>query len=187
VQHIVERTRLGVRLPPVGDEELRAEIADVPGREVALRQHIRPGPVEQRRLAIVVGLLERGARRDFLRTLMDAEAETGMTLLLSSHIIADLERVCDYLIILSASRVQLAGDIQEITQTHWRVIGQRQEVLAPLDGLALRNRERRGVPGPPAHTDTSPSNVALTPLRLMSGRSTRTPCRRASSTSDCGE
>jgi len=70
------------------------------------------------------------ARRDFLRTLMDAQLETGMTLLLSSHIIGDLERVCDYLIILSASRVQLAGDIQEITQTHWRLIGPRQEVEA---------------------------------------------------------
>ena len=54
------------------------------------------------------------ARREFLRTLMDAVAESGLTVLLSSHIIGDLERVCDYLIILSASHVQLAGDMQEI-------------------------------------------------------------------------
>ena len=54
------------------------------------------------------------ARREFLRTLMDAVAETGLTVLLSSHIIGDLERVCDYLVILSASQVQLAGDMQEI-------------------------------------------------------------------------
>jgi ABC-2 type transport system ATP-binding protein len=77
------------------------------------------------------------ARRDFLRTLMDAEAETGMTLLLSSHIIADLERVCDYLIILAASHVQLAGDIQEITQTHWRLIGPREEVEAATRGQTI--------------------------------------------------
>ena len=51
------------------------------------------------------------ARREFLRTLMDAVAESGLTVLLSSHIIGDLERVCDYLIILSAAHVQLAGDI----------------------------------------------------------------------------
>ena len=56
------------------------------------------------------------ARREFLRTLMDAVVETGLTVLLSSHIIGDLERVCDYLIILSASQVQLVGDIQEIGQ-----------------------------------------------------------------------
>ena len=54
------------------------------------------------------------ARREFLRTLMDAVAESGLTVLLSSHIIGDLERVCDYLIILSAAHVQLAGDIEEI-------------------------------------------------------------------------
>jgi len=70
------------------------------------------------------------ARRDFLRTLMDAVAESGMTVLLSSHIIGDLERVCDYLIILSAARVQLAGDIQEIMQTHKRLVGPRQDEAA---------------------------------------------------------
>jgi ABC-type multidrug transport system ATPase subunit len=70
------------------------------------------------------------ARRDFLRTLMDGKLETGLTVLLSSHIIGDLERVCDYLIILSASRVQLVGDIQEILHTHKRLVGSRQEVAA---------------------------------------------------------
>jgi ABC-2 type transport system ATP-binding protein len=70
------------------------------------------------------------ARREFLRTLMDAVAETGLTVLLSSHIIGDLERVCDYLIILSASHVQLAGDMQEIAKEHKRLIGPRQDEAA---------------------------------------------------------
>jgi len=70
------------------------------------------------------------ARREFLRTLMDAVAESGLTVLLSSHIIGDLERVCDYLIILSASHVQLAGDMQEIAQTHKRLVGPRQDEAA---------------------------------------------------------
>jgi ABC-2 type transport system ATP-binding protein len=70
------------------------------------------------------------ARREFLRTLLDATVESGLTVLLSSHNISDLERVCDYLIILSASHVQLVGDIQEITHTHKRLIGPRQEVDA---------------------------------------------------------
>ena len=70
------------------------------------------------------------ARREFLRTLLDATVETGLTVLLSSHIIGDLERVCDYLIILSASQVQLMGDLQEIGQTHKRLIGPRQHVDA---------------------------------------------------------
>jgi ABC-2 type transport system ATP-binding protein len=70
------------------------------------------------------------ARREFLRTLMDAVAETGLTVLLSSHIIGDLERVCDYLVILSASHVQLAGDMQEIAKEHKRLIGPRQDERA---------------------------------------------------------
>ncbi|HEV2237720.1 MAG TPA: ABC transporter ATP-binding protein [Ktedonobacterales bacterium] len=70
------------------------------------------------------------ARREFLRTLMDAVAESGMTVLLSSHIIGDLERVCDHLIILAASHVQLMGDIQEIVRTHKRLIGPRQDASA---------------------------------------------------------
>jgi ABC-2 type transport system ATP-binding protein len=70
------------------------------------------------------------ARREFLRTLMEAVAESGLTVLLSSHIIGDLERVCDYLIILSASHVQLAADIQEIQRTHKRLIGPRQDEVA---------------------------------------------------------
>jgi ABC-2 type transport system ATP-binding protein len=58
------------------------------------------------------------ARREFLRTLMDAVRDQRLTVLLSSHIITDLERVCDYLILLSASRVQVAADIGEILRTH---------------------------------------------------------------------
>jgi ABC-2 type transport system ATP-binding protein len=70
------------------------------------------------------------ARRDFLRTLMDAQLDGERTAVLSSHIIGDLERVCDYLIILAASHVQLAGDIEEIGRTHKRLVGPRQEVAA---------------------------------------------------------
>jgi ABC-2 type transport system ATP-binding protein len=68
------------------------------------------------------------ARREFLRTLMEAAVETGATVLLSSHNIGDLERVCDYLIILSAAHVQLADDIPEILRTHKRLVGPRQDV-----------------------------------------------------------
>src|SRR3954470_24018042 len=59
MQHVVERARLGARLPPVRHEELRAEVADVPRREVALREHVRPRPVEERGLAKLVAVFER--------------------------------------------------------------------------------------------------------------------------------
>ncbi len=70
------------------------------------------------------------ARRDFLRILLDATIEQGLSVLLSSLIISDLERVCEQLVILSASRVQLAGEIDEILRTHKRLIGPRSDPAA---------------------------------------------------------
>ncbi len=65
-----------------------------------------------------VASLDPLARREFLNTVMEAVAETGMTVLLSSHIVADLERVCDHLVILSHAHTQLAAPIDEILATH---------------------------------------------------------------------
>jgi ABC-2 type transport system ATP-binding protein len=78
------------------------------------------------------------ARREFLGSMFTACTETGATVLYSSHAVAELERVCDYLIVLNKGRVQLAGDIDELRQQHrvisgpdgwsgggWRVISER--------------------------------------------------------------
>lgn len=65
------------------------------------------------------------ARRDFLVELVDAVAADGTTVVLSSHAIADVERVCDHLVILSEGHVQLAGDIDTIREGHRVIIGPR--------------------------------------------------------------
>ena len=65
------------------------------------------------------------ARREFLQSVMEAVSETGMTVVLSSHIVADLERVCDHLVILSHARTQLAGPIDEIIASHRLLTGRR--------------------------------------------------------------
>ncbi|MDG4827958.1 ABC transporter ATP-binding protein [Solwaraspora sp. WMMD1047] len=65
------------------------------------------------------------ARRDFLRALMGVVAETGTTVLLSSHILADLERACDYLIVLHASQVKLVGDVSALLAEHRQLVGPR--------------------------------------------------------------
>ncbi|HEV2239089.1 MAG TPA: ABC transporter ATP-binding protein [Ktedonobacterales bacterium] len=70
------------------------------------------------------------ARREFLRVLMQAATQDGLSVVLSSHILSDLERVCDYLIILSAARVQLVGEIEAIVAAHKRLIGPRQDPAA---------------------------------------------------------
>jgi ABC-2 type transport system ATP-binding protein len=74
-----------------------------------------------------VASLDPLARRDFLRSLMDIVAEHGVSVVLSSHLVADLERVCDHLIVLCDSRVQLAGDVDVLVATHHRLAGPRRD------------------------------------------------------------
>jgi ABC-2 type transport system ATP-binding protein len=61
------------------------------------------------------------ARREFLSSMFEACHETGATVVYSSHAVAELERVCDYLIVLRTGRVRLVGDIDELRSQH-RVI-----------------------------------------------------------------
>ncbi|MDQ6946509.1 MAG: ABC transporter ATP-binding protein [Actinomycetota bacterium] len=63
------------------------------------------------------------ARREFLQVLMDAVAEDGLTVILSSHIIAELERTCDYLVVLAEGRVQLSGEIERLLDNHRTLVG----------------------------------------------------------------
>ena len=63
-----------------------------------------------------VAALDPLARRHFLGTLADAVAAGGLTVVLSSHLVADIERVCDHLILLASSRVQLCGDIEGLLE-----------------------------------------------------------------------
>ena len=74
-----------------------------------------------------VASLDPVARRDFLRALMEVVAEHDVSVVLSSHLVADLERVCDYLVVLVDSRVQLAGEIDQLLASHHRLIGPRKD------------------------------------------------------------
>jgi len=74
-----------------------------------------------------VASLDPLARREFLQDLMEAVAEQGLSVVLSSHLIADLERVCDYLIVLVASRVLVAGPVDELLATHYLLTGPRRD------------------------------------------------------------
>ena len=74
-----------------------------------------------------VASLDPLARREFLQGLMEHTAEHGTSLVLSSHLIADLERTCDYLVVLVDSRIRLAGEVDELLAQHHRVTGARRE------------------------------------------------------------
>jgi ABC-2 type transport system ATP-binding protein len=70
-----------------------------------------------------VASLDPLARREFLRTLLETTAERQMSVVLSSHLVSDLERTCDYLVVLVGSRVQLAGDVDQLLAAHWLLTG----------------------------------------------------------------
>jgi ABC-2 type transport system ATP-binding protein len=85
------------------------------------------------------------ARREFLQALMEAVVEEGLTVVLSSHILADLERVCDHLVILSRSRVALTGSTDEIVRSHRLLTGARRDVgdIAHLHSVVHSNSTDR--------------------------------------------
>ena len=70
------------------------------------------------------------ARRDFLAALAEAAAGGDLTIVLSSHLIADTERVCDHLILLASARVQLCGDIEGLLAEHQVLVGPRKDTTA---------------------------------------------------------
>ena len=67
------------------------------------------------------------ARREFLQGLMEFAAEQAVSVVLSSHLVADLERVCDYLILVAGGRVQLSGGVDDLLATHHRLSGPRRD------------------------------------------------------------
>ena len=79
-----------------------------------------------------VAALDPLARRHFLGSLTAAvaEAEDSLTVVLSSHLIADIERVCDHLILLAASQVQLCGDTDDLLASHKVLVGPRKDASA---------------------------------------------------------
>ena len=75
------------------------------------------------------------ARREFLRILMEGVADSGVTVVLSSHLLTDLERVCDHMMVLAHGRFRLIADTNEILQTHKTLIGPRERAGA-ISGVA---------------------------------------------------
>jgi len=74
-----------------------------------------------------VAMLDPVARHDFMATVLTAMADDGVSVVLSSHVLAELERVADYLILLSRGRVQLAGEVDGLLASHRLLTGPAAE------------------------------------------------------------
>ncbi|OLF15964.1 ABC transporter ATP-binding protein [Actinophytocola xanthii] len=145
---VADMLRFGARMNPRWDGELaRRRLAEL-GIPLA-RKVGRLSGGQQAQVALSVALAKRPdllvldeplanldplARHDVMRGLMTAVAESGMTVVLSSHVVSDLEDTCDWLVLLNRGRIQVAGDIEDLLAEHRLLTGPAD--LA--DGLAAR-------------------------------------------------
>jgi ABC-2 type transport system ATP-binding protein len=138
---IDETLRLGRELNPSWDDAVAKRRID----DLGLSRRQRVGTLsggQQAQVALTLALAKRPqlllldepvasldplARREFLSGVLQAVTETGMTVVLSSHIVADLERICDRLIILAKGRTQLAGPVEEVLSGHRLLTGRRTD------------------------------------------------------------
>jgi ABC-2 type transport system ATP-binding protein len=88
-----------------------------------------------------VAALDPLARVDFLTSLAQAvtDADDGLTVVMSSHLLADLERVCDHVIILAAGQTQLCDDIEHVLKTHKLLVGPPGKLPASNDYIVVKD------------------------------------------------
>ena len=136
-----DHLRFGAHLNPRWDAALaRNRVADL-GLDLSQRAGKLSGG-QRAQLALTLAIAKRPelllldepvasldplARREFLQVLMETAADSDVSIVLSSHLVSDVERVCDYLVVLADSQVQLAGDVDDLVSSHHRLIGPRRD------------------------------------------------------------
>jgi ABC-2 type transport system ATP-binding protein len=137
---VAEHLRLGAHLNPHWDDQAAQRRLDHLGLDPAQRAGRLSGG-QRAQLALTLGLAKRPellildepvasldplARREFLQVLMEAVAEDELSVVLSSHVVSDLERVCDHLVVLAESEVRVEGDVDALLTDHHRLTGPRR-------------------------------------------------------------
>jgi ABC-2 type transport system ATP-binding protein len=138
---VADHLRLGAHLNPRWDSATARDRIDRLGLDAGQKAGKLSGG-QRAQLALTLAIAKRPellildepiasldplARREFLRSLMEFTAAEQASVIMSSHLVADLERVCDYLIVLVSSRVRLAGEVEELLGTHWLLTGPRSD------------------------------------------------------------
>ncbi len=91
-----------------------------------------------------MAMLDPLARHDFMATVMAAMADDGVSVVLSSHVLAELERVADYLVLLSRGRVQVAGEVEDLLASHRLLTGPAVEAERYSERLNVVHASRGG-------------------------------------------
>lgn len=138
---VAEHLRLGARLNPSWDSAIAEQRIAQAGLDPSQKAGKLSGG-QRANLALTVAAAKRPelllldepvaaldplARRLFLQALMELVAEQEMTVIMSSHLVSDLQRICDHLIVLVGSQVRLVGDVDDLLASHHRLIGPRRE------------------------------------------------------------
>jgi ABC-2 type transport system ATP-binding protein len=159
---VEEHLRLGARLNPSWDDGLaRARVTRIGLDPTQQAGKLSGG--QRAQLALTLGIAKRPelllldepvasldplARRDFLRDLMEATAEQGLSVVMSSHLVADLERVCDHLVVLVDSQVKVSGEVETLLAAHHRLSGPRRDVDSLPAGqqvISARHTDRQTI------------------------------------------
>lgn len=157
---VADHLRLGTRLNLRWDAAMARDRIARLGLDPAQRAGKLSGG-QRAQLALTLGLAKRPellildepvasldplARREFLQGLMEATVEHEFSVVLSSHLVSDLERVCDFLIVLVDSRVQVAGEVDQLLATHHRLTGPRRDpdrLPADQQVISARHTDRQ--------------------------------------------
>jgi ABC-2 type transport system ATP-binding protein len=91
-----------------------------------------------------MAMLDPLARHDFMATVMTAMADDGVSVVLSSHVLAELERVADYLVLMSQGRVQVAGEVDDLLACHRVLTGPTAGAGRWAEGLSVVHARRGG-------------------------------------------
>jgi ABC-2 type transport system ATP-binding protein len=121
-----------------------------------------------------VASLDPVARVEFMREVMAAVADTGLTVVIASHVVSELERICDHVIVLTGGRMQLAGQVDELVGCHWLLTGPRTGARAGFPGMVVHRTDSdrhstvliRTHPGRPALPDWQTQPVGFEELVL---------------------
>jgi ABC-2 type transport system ATP-binding protein len=89
-----------------------------------------------------MAMLDPLARHDFMATVMAAIADDGLSVVLSSHVLTELERVADYLVLVSHGRVQVAGVVDDLLACHRRLSGPAIEAEMYTERLNVVHAQR---------------------------------------------
>jgi ABC-2 type transport system ATP-binding protein len=157
---VAEHLRLGRALNPEWDDDLAHRRVEQLGLGAGERAGRLSGG-QRAQLALTMAMAKRPkvlvldepgasldplARRDFLADLVELVAERRPTVVLSSHLLTDVERVCDHVVVMSAGRVVVQGDVDDLLASHRLLTGPRlgpHTFPEPHEIISVRHTDRQ--------------------------------------------